>query len=62
MLNCDDIAMRKRGIALMKKWHRREGVWDGQKVADVLEKVESGGVHACILRNPWLEGEKTGKM
>lgn len=54
VLNCDNTSMRESGLILMKRWHRREGVWDGQKVADVVEKVQSGGLHAVILRNPWL--------
>jgi hypothetical protein len=54
LLRCDDPAMKQRAINAMRKWDRREGAWDGQRIADVFEKVQKGGLHARMLRYPYL--------
>jgi hypothetical protein len=54
LVRCDDPTLKQRAIKAMKNWDRREGVWDGQQIADVFEKVQKGGLHARMLRYPYL--------
>jgi len=54
LLRCDDRAMQGRAIRVMRNWDRKEGAWDGQRIADVFEKVQKGGLHARLLRYPYL--------
>ena len=39
-MNSQDSNMRSKATSILKTWPRREGVWDGQKVAEVIEKAQ----------------------
>ena len=38
-MNGQDPEMRAKAVSVLMTWPRREGVWDGQKVADVVERT-----------------------
>lgn len=37
--SCQDVDVQRRGISLLRKLRRREGIWDSQEVADIYENM-----------------------
>lgn len=57
--NCRDFVIRRRVIALLKKWPRRDGLWDAKTIAAMCEAAMNLEESAAIKKEDHAEGDNS---